>query len=103
MHYAEGKDFIPPDYDLERYNRGSVKKQSGMTLAEARASLAQSREALLTWLETIDESALDKTGRHATLKIMSISRILDVMAWHESSHAADIEAHLAQTADDNAH
>jgi hypothetical protein len=103
MHYAEGKEFIPADYDLERYNRGSVRKQADMTVADARAAMQASREALLAWMNTVDDSVLDKKGRHATLKIMTISEILDVMAWHEASHAADIRAHLAQTAGDSPH
>jgi hypothetical protein len=103
MHYAEDKEFIPPDYDIERYNRGSVQKQADMSIADARAAMQASREALLKWLETADDSVLDKKGRHATLKIMTISEILNVMAWHESSHAADIQAHLAETADDSTH
>jgi uncharacterized damage-inducible protein DinB len=95
-NYAEGKEFIPADYDLERYNKRSVEKKEEMTLAQARELLAQSRAELLEWLDSIeDESILDKTGRHATMKIMSLSEIMDFMAGHEEGHADDIMAMLA--------
>jgi len=95
FHYAEGKEFIPADYDINRYNRRSVEKRDEMTLQEARASLAQSRENLLAWFDNApDDSFLDKTGRHANLKILTISEITDVMVGHESTHADDILAML---------
>jgi hypothetical protein len=38
---------------------------------------------------------LDKTGRHATMQILSLSQILEVMAKHEEAHAKDMMALLA--------
>lgn len=100
MHYAEGKEFIPEDYDLERYNRGSVKKHADMTVADARESLTQSREKLLAYLDTLDDEQLDNVGRHATLEMMSVDRILQVTALHERMHAEDIQAMLGKTTAD---
>ena len=48
--YAKGKEFIPADYDINRYNKRSVEKKAEMTLAQARESLAQSRAEFLEWL-----------------------------------------------------
>ena len=94
-HYAEGKEFIPADYDIERYNKRSVEKSDEMTLEQARASLSQSRSEFLAWLDNLeDESVLDKTGRHATMKILPISDIIGIMAKHEDGHSADLEAML---------
>jgi hypothetical protein len=96
--YAKGKEFVPADYDLDRYNKGSVEKRAEMTLAQARESLAQSRAELLEWLDAVqDEAILDKTGRHATLKIMTLSEIIDVIAGHEEAHADDMMVMLAQS------
>ena len=92
-HYSEGKEFIPADYDIERYNSGSVKRKNETTLAQARAALQQSREELLVWFDKqTDDAFLDKEGRHATLRILTISQIMDVMAAHETGHANDILA-----------
>lgn len=90
-HYAKGEEFIPADYDINRYNQHVVKKNADMTLSQVREALQKSREEFLTWLDAVEDDAiLDKTGRHANLKIMSLSEIMDVMAGHESSHAVDI-------------
>lgn len=90
MGIAAGQEVIPPDFDLDRYNRRTVEKRSAMTFAEARASLAASRAELLAWLDAVDDAALDARGRHATLRTMSAAEILDIIALHERLHAADI-------------
>ncbi len=94
MAIAAGQDLIPPDFDIERYNRRMTEKRAEMTFAEARASLAESRANLLEWLAAADDSILDLSGRHASLKILTLEEFLGVMTDHERSHAADIAAAL---------
>lgn len=90
MGIAAGREVIPADFDLNRYNKRAVEKRSEMSIDDVRKSLDTTRAELLTWLDTIDDAALDKTGRHATMRILSVSEILGVMAAHERSHANDI-------------
>ncbi len=92
---AVGQDPIPEDFDVERYNRRSVEKQADMTVEQARESLRESRADLMAWLDTIEEAALSRQGRHANLNIFSVSQFLDIMAHHEQTHADDIAAVLA--------
>lgn len=90
-HYAEGKEFIPADYDLERYNKRSVEKSAEMTLEQAVAGLKKSRQELLTWFDAqADDGFLDQKGRHPSMKMLTNSEILRVMVWHERSHTKDI-------------
>jgi hypothetical protein len=97
-HYAQDKEFIPADYDIERYNKRSVEKQADTTLQQARDALAQSRQELLAWFDNQpDDSFLDKTGRHPNLKILTLSQIIDVMCNHEIAHANDILALLVRS------
>ncbi len=88
--FAEGREIIPSDFDLERYNRRITEKRAEVTMDEARKSLAESRVALIAWLDAQDEAALEKSGRHATLKIMTIREVLELQANHERGHANDI-------------
>ncbi len=90
MSIAAGQEVIPPDFDLDRYNRRTIEKRGEMTFDEARVSLAASRAELLAWLDITHDAALDAQGRHATLRIMSVADILGLMAAHERMHAADI-------------
>lgn len=95
MGIAEGKEMIPPDYDLERYNKRSVEKQAEVTPEQARTNIAEAHHALITWLNTVDETVLAITGRDVTLQMESIDTMLEVVASHETDHAADIAKWVA--------
>jgi hypothetical protein len=90
MGVAEGREVIPADFDINRYNRRSVEKRAEMTIDEARASLKESHVALLAWLDATDETALNYSGRHASLRILSVEEIVRNIADHERGHAGDI-------------
>jgi hypothetical protein len=94
---AEGREVIPPDFDVNRYNKRSVEKKADMSIEEARASLNEARRVLLEWMATVNDSVLDREGRHASLQIMSIGTILQTIADHERAHADDIARVLAIT------
>ncbi len=94
MAIASGQELIPPDFDIERYNLRMTEKRADVTVDEARASLNESRASLLEWLAAADDSVLDCSGRHASLKILTVEQFLNVMADHERAHAQDIAAVL---------
>lgn len=94
QNIANGKDLIPEDFDIERYNRGVTKKTADKTVEEALVDLEKSLQILLDWIDTIDDATLDAKGRHATLKIMSIGEILDLIANHERKHMDEVAESL---------
>ena len=95
MAIASGENPVPEDFDLERYNRRSVEKRADLTPDQARQMLNDSRVKLNAWLDTLDEAALEKRGRHGSLNIYSIAEFLQVIADHERTHAGDIARVLA--------
>ena len=90
MAIARGEDPVPADFDLERYNRRSVEKRADAGLDDIRASLATSFAERDAWLDTLDDTALDKHGRHGSGRILTVTQIMQVMADHERDHANDI-------------
>lgn len=94
MGIAEGQEVIPPDFDVERFNKRTTEKFAEKTGEQARAELAETRAALLAWLESLDEAKLDVIGRHASLRMMSVRDILRMMCLHEKGHADDINKAL---------
>ncbi len=90
MNIAEGRDLIPEDFDIERFNRRVTEKSTDKSVEEARNELSASRQQLNQWLFTIDESVLENKGRHASLRVLTVAQILRLMALHEKSHADDI-------------
>ncbi|MCU0497962.1 MAG: DinB family protein [Anaerolineae bacterium] len=90
INISEGRDLIPPDFDIERYNKRQTEKNADKTFEQARGELQTAREQLLTWLDSLDDEKLDHKGRHASLRVMSVEEILLLQALHEKGHAADI-------------
>ena len=90
INLAEGKDIIPADFDLERYNRRVTEKTAEKSPDQSREEMAAQRQQLLTWLDGLDEAKLDLIGRHGSLNLLSITQILGVIANHERTHADDI-------------
>lgn len=90
MNIAEGKDLIPPDFDLERYNKRVTEKTTEKTPEQSLSEMNTQRQALYDWLYTLDASKLDMKGRHASLQILSVEEILGVLSTHERTHAQDI-------------
>ncbi len=94
--FIKGESIIPPDFDINRYNKRSIEKQPDMTVAEARQQLADYRVTLLAWLDDIeDEADLDKAGRTSLLDTLTVEQMMARIADHENDHANDIARYLA--------
>lgn len=100
MGAVEGKDTIPEDFDIERYNASRTRKNAEKTVEESRESLAASREALNEWLFTLSAEQLNRKGRHATLRMMTVEQILRTNALHERMHTNDLITALEITLED---
>jgi hypothetical protein len=87
---ANGEETIPVDFDLERFNRRSVEKRAETSIEEVRSALTATTAERDAWLDTIDDTILDKEGRHGSMNILSIEKILNVVANHDRDHARDI-------------
>lgn len=89
-----GEEAIPPDFDLNRWNRRAVEKGAAKTPEELLAGLEADRGALVEFLNGLADSDLDKRGRHSTLQIMSIEEIARLIGTHEAEHAEQIAAKI---------
>jgi hypothetical protein len=56
--------------------------------------MSQSRQALLEWLESVDDDKLNREGLHASGSVMTVRNMLRIQALHEQAHARDIAAAL---------
>lgn len=96
---ANGESGVPPDFDVDRYNRRAVEKRAETTVEGARELLTTTRADLNAWLDTLDEAALEKTGRHPTLGDITVDMYARVIARHERDHATDLARALGISTD----
>lgn len=89
---AAGGEGAPADFDLNRYNRSSVKKRADTPPAQLLADLAANHAALLAWLDTLSEADLDKTGRHAAGDVLTVEGFLRRLSAHRLAHAREMQA-----------
>jgi len=85
---------VPEDFDLARWNEKRVKKYEEKSPADLIAKLEQDQINLFAFIDTLEAVDWDKSGRHATLRIMSIEEICRLIADHETIHAGEITTAL---------
>ena len=77
---------VPEDFDLDRYNKRQVQKLQELTKEDILTKLSESRANFVTFVENLTEKDLPKKGRHASLRVLSIEEILQLISSHETEH-----------------
>ena len=77
---------VPEDFDLDRYNKRQVQKLQELTKEDILTKLSESRANFVTFVENLTEKDLSKKGRHASLRVLSIEEILQLISSHETEH-----------------
>ena len=90
-----GGSGVPEDFDLARWNAKRVKKYEAKTPADLLAQLERYQVDLFAFIDTVEAGDWKKSGRHASLKIMTIEEICRLIADHETLHAGEITAALS--------
>jgi hypothetical protein len=88
--FQEGKEVVPPDFDLNRWNKRAVEKMAEKTPEELLNQLHEGHTALKNFIGTLEDADLDKSGRHSSLQIMTIEQIIQQIGQHEAEHAQTI-------------
>ena len=89
-----GEVTLPADFDLNRYNRGSVKKRADKSAAELLAEIEAGHAEVLAQLEQTPEAALDKTGRHARGDTLTVEQFFGRITEHRLQHARELQRAL---------
>jgi hypothetical protein len=97
--FTRGETIVPPDFDLERYNRRVVEKLGAVSIDEARANLAQQRQDFLTWLDTQDDAILDLPARHPGVGELPLGKMILTLGVHQRQHGTDIVQKLNLSVD----
>lgn len=91
---AGGERPLPPDFDLNRWNRSAVRRSAGTGLDDLRASIAASFAEAVEFLSQVDEAALDNEGRRGSGEVTTVEGYFRLMLDHRVEHLVDIQTAL---------
>lgn len=89
-----GEQTIPPDFDLDRWNRSAVRRKRDRTYPQLLDDIRTSFADALRTLEQAPEAALDLAGRHPSGENLTAEGYFRRMADHRRQHASDIRSAL---------
>lgn len=87
-----GEPTVPPDFDLNRYNRGAVRKQAEATVEALLQEIEAAHGEVLAALDGVAEADLDKTGRHARGDTLTVEQFFHRVTEHRLAHAEELTA-----------
>ena len=85
---------LPAGFDLDRWNRGQVRKQADSTIESLVLSLQSSREQTGLLLDRLSEEDLDVVGTHPAGFRTTVEGIFFTIANHELDHGNEIRTTL---------
>jgi hypothetical protein len=89
-----GEVTVPTDFDLNRFNRGSVRKRADKTPAELIQEIETGHAQVLEALARVSEADLDKTGRHARGDTLTVEQFFIRITEHRREHAEELQRAL---------
>jgi hypothetical protein len=86
----DGGDGVPADFDLQRWNARGIQKAGNKLPDQLIAEMSLNRARLFETIDGLQDDDWIKSGRHGSLRIMTIEEILNLIADHEMQHTQDI-------------
>lgn len=91
----EDKPFrVAPDFDLDRWNAGRIRRAREQTVPQLLARLEESRRRTLALLEAMDDADLDRPTSHPAVPETTVEGIYKIIAHHERMHTKELRAVL---------
>jgi hypothetical protein len=89
-----GGETVPDDFDLSRYNRRSVEMKAAQSVPDLLAMIDRDHQEVLKALDAVDETDLDKAGRHARGDTITVERFFRRITSHRRRHSEELAAAL---------
>lgn len=79
------------DFEIDRYNASQQAKMAEITSAELLARYLVTRAQMVDFAAKLDETDLQKQGRHPALGITSLGEMLKMVYLHNIMHLRDLK------------
>ncbi len=92
---AAGGEGAPEGFDFDQFNALEQERLKDRQPADLLAALAEERQRSIDWLRSLNESDLDRTGRHPALGWVSLETMVTAIYGHQLLHMRDLQSALS--------
>jgi len=89
---AAGGPGAPPGFDLDAFNAEEQKRLKDTSPEELLSALAKTRQVTLDWVRTLEDSQLDRLGRHPALGEVTVEVMITAIYGHQLLHMRDLKS-----------
>ena len=80
----------PPDFDIDRFNAGRVRRAREESLPQLLARMEGSRRETLALLDALGDGELDRPAAHPVAGETTVEGIFKIIAYHERLHGEEL-------------
>jgi len=92
---ASGGPGAPENFNYDAFNSDEQIRLAGLPPRRLLADLAEARAATVAWVSKLDESDLDRHGRHPALGDITLEFFINAIYGHQLMHMRDLQRLLA--------
>jgi hypothetical protein len=92
---ASGGPGAPEDFNYDGFNSDEQTRLSGLPPRRLLADLAEARAATIAWVSNLNDSDLDRCGRHPALGDITLESFINAIYGHQLMHMRDLQRLLA--------
>lgn len=81
---------VSEDFVIDRYNARQQEKTREASAPELLEQFRALRKQMIAWVAALDDSALERTGRHPFLGVTSLREMIKMIYVHNQLHYRDI-------------
>lgn len=89
---AAGGPGAPPGFDLDAFNAEEQRRLMDKSPEELLSALAKTRQLTLAWVRTLEDSQLERRGRHPALGEVTLEVMITAIYGHQLLHMRDLKA-----------
>lgn len=93
---AAGGEGAPDGMDIDAFNRDELEKLRHLPTDVLLERLVKTRETTIEWVRGLDESQLDKVGRHPVLEASNVETVIFSIYAHQLLHMRETAPRLRE-------
>ncbi len=87
---AAGGPGAPEGFDYNAYNAAEQERLAGLPPERLLADLAAARQRTIEWVQSLQETDLDRKGRHPALGEIDLETFINAIYGHQLLHMRDL-------------